>query len=76
MTQESSLPPLDYPEAKSRFEWHANDMKKPIKKSGLTSQIQKRFLDANKPAVADAMAGRTDPLAVLPLRAVPKRKVK
>lgn len=76
MTQASSLPPVPGPDPKSRFEFHSANLKKPVRGSGLKSQIQKRFLEANKPDVADAMASRTDPLAVLPMRAIPKRKIK
>ena len=76
MTQESSLPPVPGPDPKADFRFHSANLKKVVRGSGLKSQIQKRFLEANKPDVADAMAQRTDPLAILPMRAIPKRKVK
>lgn len=62
------------PGPKPTFEFHSTNEKKVVRGSGLKSQIQKRFLEANKPDVADAMAGRTDPLAVLPMRAIPQSR--
>jgi hypothetical protein len=59
-----------------KFTWHEPNPKRVVPGSGLKSLIQKRFLEANKPDVADAMASRTDPIATLPLRAVPKKKTK